>query len=54
MNGKTHIELYGYLNIEGLGQVAVATYVFQKLDINPLDDSIKRYGWIEMALINLL
>ncbi|OPH53555.1 serine hydrolase [Paenibacillus ferrarius] len=40
-NGKTYLKLNSYMNIPGLGQTVMATYEYQKLDLNPLNQTTK-------------
>ncbi|WP_025717730.1 serine hydrolase domain-containing protein [Paenibacillus sp. 1-18] len=41
-NGKTYLKLNAYINYPGLGQSFSASYEFQKLDSNPLEQSMKK------------
>ncbi|MEI3611501.1 serine hydrolase domain-containing protein [Pseudogracilibacillus sp. SO30301A] len=40
-NGKTYLKLHAYTDFPGIGQMAMVTYEYQKLDTNPLNDTTK-------------
>ncbi|WP_179031439.1 serine hydrolase domain-containing protein [Paenibacillus kribbensis] len=41
-NGKTYIKANIFLNFTGLGQMAMVTYEYQKLDANPLNTTVQK------------
>lgn len=41
-NGKTYLKLNAYLNLPGVGQMVMATYEYQKLDSNPLNQTTQQ------------
>ncbi|MBT2216841.1 serine hydrolase [Virgibacillus dakarensis] len=41
-NGKTYLKLKAYLDFPGIGQMDMVTYEYQKLDVNPLNDTTKQ------------
>ncbi|MRN56372.1 serine hydrolase domain-containing protein [Paenibacillus monticola] len=41
-NGKTYLKVNAYLNFPGIGQMVMATYDYQKLDANPLNQTSEK------------